>query len=256
MLKARRHDRISIMADLIIQPGDPQPARFTGKVFNVSKSGLAVFSRQSFPPGKLTRLELVLPRAGGTGETFTLFGVTRRLDVQPDGNVLGIELVADSAAGDYERLAQYINTQDRHPHLAGGFTLIEACIAMTIICLLVTLAMPTFRLAVEQARADNACANLKTVWSAQRVYWLEYHTYTNTLGTLQGLDLLDNAVAGSSSNPSAVYVYQVNSADGTSFQVRALRNGSGTWNGQLQIDQDGGVSGTVSGPSGVVTPTQ
>ncbi|HOF17599.1 MAG TPA: hypothetical protein PK082_01720 [Phycisphaerae bacterium] len=244
-----------MVADLTIQPGEDNPQRFGGKVFNVSKSGLAVFSKHAFPPGKLTGIEMILPLEGEGVRRVTLFGVTRWMRVEPDGNLLGIELLADHKAGDYDWFARHLDKLAATARPA--FTLVETCIAMVIVCLMVTLAAPTFRQAIEQARADSTSANLRTIWSAQRVYWLEYRTFTPNMTALRSLDLVDGAVASSASNPSATYVYQIVSADDRSFTARALRNGSGAWTGQLEIDQEGVVTGAIAGPSGqVVTPTQ
>ena len=65
MHKRRRHERVRLLADLIIQPGDKDPARFSGKVFNISRSGAAVHSQRYFPPGKVAGVELFVPVAGG-----------------------------------------------------------------------------------------------------------------------------------------------------------------------------------------------
>ena len=137
----------------------------------------------------------------------------------------------------------------------GGFTLVELCITLVIVCLMTVMAMPTFRKAIEQARVDVASANLRTIWAAQRVYWLEQRRYASTLSDLRSMDLIDAAVAASGSNPKAVYAYRISSADASTFVAAALRNGSAVWSGQLQINQEGTVSGAVSGTHGdVLTP--
>jgi prepilin-type N-terminal cleavage/methylation domain-containing protein len=145
-------------------------------------------------------------------------------------------------------------TRRREP---GGFTLVELCIAMVIICLMVTLAVPTFRRSIEQARADVASANLRTLWSAQRIYWLENRRFASSLSDLRALDLVDVAIADSASNPAAVYVYSISGADASTFTAGALRNASGVWAGQIQINQQGTLSGVIVSTRGdVVTPTQ
>jgi prepilin-type N-terminal cleavage/methylation domain-containing protein len=144
------------------------------------------------------------------------------------------------------------------PTRSAGFTLVELCIAMTIICLMVVLAVPMFRSAIEQARADVASVNLKTIWSAERVYWLDNHRYATRLSDLRSLDLVDGPIADSASNGKALYVYRISSADASGFVAGALRSASGVWVGEIQINQDGHVTGTiVNGHSGdVVTPLQ
>jgi len=155
------------------------------------------------------------------------------------------------------RCTEDSRTDKRRRREPGGFTLVELCIAMVIICLLVTLAAPTFRRAIEQARADVASANLRTIWSAQRVYWLENRRFASSLSDLRALDLVDVAIADSVNNPKAVYVYCISSADASAFTGGALRNASSVWAGQIQIDQQGTLSGTIVSTRGdVVTPTQ
>jgi prepilin-type N-terminal cleavage/methylation domain-containing protein len=141
---------------------------------------------------------------------------------------------------------------------AAGFTLVELCITMTILCLMVVLAVPVFRSAIEQARADVATANLKTIWAAQRVYWLDNHRFASRLSDLRSLDLIDGPIADSASNGKAVYVYRISNADTSSFIVGALRNASGVWSGEIQINQEGRITGTVVNSRGgvIITPTQ
>lgn len=252
-------------AEVTIQPGEEKPARFPGRVFNVSSGGVALFCEHSVAPGQLVGLELFvrLPQTGL--RRVALFGVTRWMTVLPEGNLLGIELLADAEAGDYAWFIDHF--AGRRPSVRdvasgkagrrGGFTMVELCVAVTIICLMTTMAAPIFTRAIEQARVDAAAANLKTVWSAQRVYWLEHRGYAPDLAALRSMDLIDPAVADSASSPTAVYVYDIVSADVTTFEARALRNGGGTWSGQMQIDQDGSILGGVSGSGGqVLTPAR
>jgi type IV pilus assembly protein PilE len=143
------------------------------------------------------------------------------------------------------------------PRPQAGFTLVELCIVMVIVCLLVTMAVPTFRKAVEQARMDAASAGLRTVWSAQRVYWLENRRFAASLADLQAMDLVDASVAASGANPAATFVYAIPSADASHFLATATRTGSRVWSGGLQVDQDGAVTGSVADGHGLVlTPTQ
>ena len=56
---------------------------------------------------------------------------------------------------------------------------------MTIIGILTVIAMPSYQQALEQSQADAAAANLHAIWSAERLYWLDYQTYTTDLTQLQ-----------------------------------------------------------------------
>ena len=121
---------------------------------------------------------------------------------------------------------------------------------MTVICLLATMSIPLYTRAVEQARVDVASAKLRTIWSAQRIYWLENNTFTTSFAELAAMDLLDASIPASQSDPGAVFVYEVILADDETFLARALRNGSGSWTGQIQIDETGSASGVINGPAG------
>ena len=117
MKAKRRHDRVPLMADVTIQPGQEDSARFGGAVFNVSRGGMAVFTEYFFPPGRLVSLELILPVEGDGLRGITLYGVTRWILVDAGGNTLGIELLTDPKAGDYawfdEHFDLYVGSHGR-----------------------------------------------------------------------------------------------------------------------------------------------
>ena len=118
-----------------------------------------------------------------------------------------------------------------------------------IVGILASLTVPSFHLALEQSRANVAGANLRAIWSAQRLYWLENRTYAPDLATLYSLDLLDSSVSGQS-----YYTYEIESYDAASFSALATRTANGGWNGTLGVDQTGTVSGmlTAAGEQNVV----
>ncbi|MGD0897146.1 MAG: prepilin-type N-terminal cleavage/methylation domain-containing protein [Thermoguttaceae bacterium] len=128
-----------------------------------------------------------------------------------------------------------------------GFTLVELMVVVTILAVLIGMAVPRFVRAVEQSRADIAAANLRAIWGAERLYWLENHAYTDQLSqqTPQGLvelGLLDPAVASASGD----YVYRITAAGSDTFQAEATRTGSAFWAGTLTIDQTGTTGGSIS----------
>ena len=57
-----------------------------------------------------------------------------------------------------------------------GFTLTELMVVTTLIGVMAAMSVPSFQRAVEQSRVDIAVANLRAVWAAERLYWLENHT--------------------------------------------------------------------------------
>lgn len=255
MLSKRRHERLSLLADLVIQPGEENPACFAGRVFNLSANGAAVFSQSYFPAGKLVSMELMLPVSGQGVRRVVLYGVIRHVVPREDGNVLGIEIQTGREAGDYPWFLRYLQQRTRQPAVPPGFTLTEACITLTIICLLITLAVPIYIQAMEQARVDTAGGVLRSIWSAQRIYWLEHRCFAPQLSDLRAMDLIDLSVAESGTDPQAPYAYQISGAGVSFFVATATRKGSIVWSGQIQIDQDGRIVGSIGGSQGeVLTP--
>jgi prepilin-type N-terminal cleavage/methylation domain-containing protein len=128
---------------------------------------------------------------------------------------------------------------------ARGYTLVESMVVLVIMGVLMSLALPRFSRSLESARLDVAGANLRAIWTAERIYWLRNRTYTADLGQLS--DLLDPSInIGNPSDPSEFYYYSTAAADQSSFSVTAARINSASWAGTLTITQDGKVSGTLS----------
>jgi type II secretory pathway pseudopilin PulG len=131
-------------------------------------------------------------------------------------------------------------------------TLLELSVAIIIMGILVAFVVPGFSRVTEQNRVDAATQYLRSVWSAERVYWLEHRTFTNNLSDLDAIGLIDPKIAG---GDDGYFVYGITNASDTAFTVNALRDGSGVWSGTLSITQDGEVTGFVSGSGGaVLTP--
>lgn len=130
----------------------------------------------------------------------------------------------------------------RCPNCRRGISLVELLVCVTLIGIMTSMAVPSFRRAVDQSRADIATANLRAIWSAERCYWLEYRCYTSDLGLLRSLGLLDPTIVTSSS----FYTYDIPSAAPTTFTATATRIGGTRWSGGFTIDETGVVSGSVS----------
>ena len=113
--------------------------------------------------------------------------------------------------------------------------MIEVMVVLIVMGILISMSAPSFRRAIEQTRADVAGANLRSIWSAQRLYWLEHRTYCTDLSEFVTLGLIDSTVASS----TTIYVYAIQSADANVFTATATRTGSTVWSGDFTIDQTG-----------------
>lgn len=126
-----------------------------------------------------------------------------------------------------------------------GTSLIELVMVVTIIGILVSLSVPTFHRALEQSRADLAAANLRAIWSAERLYWLENREFTNDLTSLRSLGLLDSSIVDNSS----FYTYEVGSASADAFTAQATRTANARFNGWFVITDSGTITGALSAPN-------
>jgi len=109
MSKTRRHERVPLVTDVTIQTGGRQPARFAAHVFSLSRGGLGIYSAYYLPPGALVKAELIVPVPGEGLRRVTLYGTTRWAKVQPDGDVLGVEIMVDHGGGDYDWFVEHFD---------------------------------------------------------------------------------------------------------------------------------------------------
>jgi prepilin-type N-terminal cleavage/methylation domain-containing protein len=140
-----------------------------------------------------------------------------------------------------------------------SFTLTELMVVMVIIGIMAVMSVPSFQRAIEQSQADIAVANLRAIWAAQRLYWLENHVYSDQLSCstesqkgLKELGLIDRELPlteGTDTYRRGGYSYSLSTgSDGTTFTATATPvNGAG----YFTIDQAGHVSdqeGSSSNP--------
>lgn len=123
-----------------------------------------------------------------------------------------------------------------------GFTVMELMVVLAIMAILASMAAPSLRRSIQQGHADLAGANLRAIWCAERIYWLENRTYADSLIELEREGLLDTQV----SELSGEYAYAVTLADESSLTVTATRQGSKSWSGRFVIDETGRLTGAVS----------
>jgi prepilin-type N-terminal cleavage/methylation domain-containing protein len=132
-----------------------------------------------------------------------------------------------------------------------GFTLTELMVVMAIVGVMVAMSAPSFQRAIEQSRADIAVANLRAIWAAERLYWLEYHTYTADIATLQTLGVLDKAIPNNSSTSVGGYTYEISVPTSATMTATATRVGA---TGAFNINESGDGSGTVTVSGFTITP--
>ena len=134
-----------------------------------------------------------------------------------------------------------------------AYTLVETTVVLVIMGILIALALPRFSRSLESAKADVAGANLRAIWTAERIYWLDNRTYTANLDVLVSLNLLDPSITSNS-----FYSYLVTAADASTFTATAQRAGGVSWSGTLTITQDGVLTGslTKSGEADIVVGFQ
>jgi prepilin-type N-terminal cleavage/methylation domain-containing protein len=133
-----------------------------------------------------------------------------------------------------------------------GFSLIEVMVVMTVVGVLVAMSVPSFQRAVVESQADMAIANLRAIWAAERLYWLQNHEYAPVellkSSPPKGSDLLGPEINTSSRDLPTSYYYEVSPVEvgGTlqAFTAKATPNDS-RWQGSFDIDQNGQVTGSI-----------
>jgi prepilin-type N-terminal cleavage/methylation domain-containing protein len=135
-----------------------------------------------------------------------------------------------------------------------GFTLLEVMIVMTIMGVLIAIPTPIFLRAVEQSKLDVATANLRSIWSAQRMYRMENGRYGSLSDLAPGGDraLLDPSIL----SPSTFYGYAiVVSADGQTFVATAQHPATSQCNGTITIDESGTLTCNITYSGAPMSPS-
>ena len=131
-------------------------------------------------------------------------------------------------------------------------------VVVTLMSVILAIAAPSFGTAIEQAKADIAVANLRSIWAAERFYLVanpqqaDPPGYTFDLTQLLSLGLIDASLTTATSPYS--YSVESNASATPGFLAVATRYG-GSWQGSFSIDQAGTVSGSLTDGSGhVIVP--
>ncbi|MDA1016265.1 MAG: prepilin-type N-terminal cleavage/methylation domain-containing protein [Planctomycetota bacterium] len=140
------------------------------------------------------------------------------------------------------RSTQHLKTRPAsRPRNRDAFTLVELMIVLTIMIVMLSFSMPSFHRTVQQTRTDSAAATLRTIWTAERIYWLNNRTYSATLTELDALDLIDpNTLA-----PLNGFVFAITNSSATTFTATATPTGTSKWSGQLTLNEQGVIGGSI-----------
>lgn len=77
-----------------------------------------------------------------------------------------------------------------------GFTLIELMIAVTIVGILATVAIPMFQTVPERSKSTEAVTALGLIRSAMRIYYVEHGTYANAVHFTDGAQVTNGGHLG------------------------------------------------------------
>jgi prepilin-type N-terminal cleavage/methylation domain-containing protein len=143
--------------------------------------------------------------------------------------------------------------RNNHDHnRRSGFSLIELIVVVVVIAALSAMAIPSYRATVERSKCDLAIANLRAIWAAQRLFWVENRTYATSVSDLQTSGMLPKDINTDSLQKDKAFYYYITAGTSSNFKTEfnafatRIKDGQG-WGGDFWITQDGVVQGSVSG---------
>ena len=120
-----------------------------------------------------------------------------------------------------------------------GFTIIELMVALIIIGVLVSLAIPGFSRTKERAFDKEAQIGLNLIAAGEKMYRVRIGSYYPSSGTVDKSDIEDNLQLDLSSSS---WEYNITGLGGTNFNATAVRNGPASWSRQWLINATGDLS--------------
>jgi len=125
-----------------------------------------------------------------------------------------------------------------------GFTLTEILITVLVLAVLVAIAIPGFSKAKDRAAANQAVAYLRTIRTAEKMYyakWKTYQAFTDYAAIKADL---------SAEVKAADYTFNVTTPSTTTFYARARKGSTAPANctdsDTICLDQDGAWTGASS----------
>lgn len=140
--------------------------------------------------------------------------------------------------------------QDSKLKLTGGFTLVEIMIALSIVAVLLTLAIPNLLRSRIVANEIAALANIKTISDASQLYYINEGKYPENLLSLaeSNLPYIDDALA---SGEKQGYEFIYNHIDTEHFTINANPLPETAFKGRyFYTDETGIIRVKEDGPAG------
>lgn len=125
--------------------------------------------------------------------------------------------------------------------IRAGFTLTEVLVAIVVIAVLAGLAVPNFRNTIEQARSNEAIANLNVIRMGQRIYRLNQGRFwPDPDGTNATIANINTALNVDLDTEFYTGLSVTSTGAGTAFTATASRTAPS--NKTYTIDQDGNIT--------------
>ncbi len=103
-----------------------------------------------------------------------------------------------------------------HPKTQAGFTLIELMIAVVVLAILASIAVPSYGRFVQRANRADATAELLRLAAAQERFYIANNTYTASLAAPPA------GLGGGGSSERGYYTIAVTEADVNGFTIQAV----------------------------------